>query len=146
MLKETVNDIRKERHDITQEDFTPDNICEIMFQNADELYTDFTKTVLDPCCGIGNLLTYILRHRMSYCKTADDIYQSVSTLYGTELMEDNVIECKDNIIKILKSSGIKFDMEKVHTILDNNIICTDSNDWNYDDWIPKPKYESISLF
>lgn len=37
-------------------------------------------------------------------------------------------------------------MEKVHTILDNNIICTDSNDWNYDDWISKLKYESISLF
>lgn len=146
MLKEDVNDKRKERHDVTQEDFTPENVCAIMFEGAEELYTDFSKTMLDPCCGIGNLLLYALKHRIKHCKTADDLYAAVSTLYGTELMDDNVAECKENFINILRSSKIPFDEERMMSILNSNIICTDSNDWDYENWRPKPKYTTQELF
>ena len=146
MLKENVNDKRKERHSITQEDFTPENVCAIMFNRTEELYRDFTKTILDPCCGIGNLLLFVLKHRLKYCNTEDDLYASVKTLYGTELMEDNVIECKERFIKLLKTSQIKFDEEKMKNILDANIICTDSNDWDYENWKQKPKIIYNVLF
>lgn len=144
MLKEDVNDKRKERHAVTQEDFTPERICRVMFDGAEELYTDFSKTLLDPCCGIGNLLLYCFKHRLNRCKNSEDIYAALSSLYGTELMEDNVAECKERFICAIKSSKIKYDKEKIKVILDANIICTDSNDWDYENWRLKPK--QLTLF
>ena len=146
MLKEDVNDKRKERHAITQEDFTPVNICRVMFETATELYTDFSKTMLDPCCGIGNLLLYCLEHRLENCKTEDDLYAAVSSLYGTELMDDNVCECKQRFIAVLGKANIQYDKKRMTEILDANIICTDSNDWDYENWRKKPKYVTPPLF
>lgn len=146
MLKESVCDKRKERHAVTQEDFTPRKVCKAMFRNAKELFTDFSKTMLDPCCGIGNLLLYVLEYRLEYCKTSEDIYKAISTLYGTELMEDNVEECKENIVHLLKSSDIEFDEAKVIDILNYNIVCTDSNMWDYEEWKPKQKQTTQELY
>ena len=98
MLKNDITDKRKERHQKTQEDFTPVEICRILFEGQDELFSNFKKTFCDPCCGTGNIIRYLLRERLNYCKTSTDVYKALETIYGTELMEDNTEECKQKIL------------------------------------------------
>ena len=71
-------------------------------------------------------------------------------MYGTELMADNVRECKRNILMtLLRFSADKdWDLKdkKIVNIIDKNIVCTDTFKWDYENW--KPMYEptQLSLF
>lgn len=120
-------DIRKERHSITQEDFTPDEVLDVMFKDIDKsLFYDFQKTFCDPCIGIGNIYIYILKRRLKYCSTADDIYNAISSMYGMELMEDNVEECRSRIFEVIKKFKSNIDENKIKLILRDNIVCCDT--------------------
>lgn len=150
MLEQDKTEIRKERHKITQEDFTPEEIVDIMYQQfPDELYTDFSKTIIDPCSGIGNLLLYVIKKRLQYCNTNDDVYNAISTIYGTELMADNVEESKKNILFTILTNtskkGLNLDESVILNILDKNIVCTDTFKWNYEEWKPM-SFGSVELF
>lgn len=150
MNQDWKTDIRKERHSITQEDFTPSEIVDILLQNESELFTDFSKTFCDPCIGIGFIYLEILKKSLEYCKNTDDILAAVSTMYGTELMKDNVEECKKNILfEILKftaSHNLDINDGKVMKILNHNIICTDTFKWDYENWKPILEYKETELF
>jgi len=151
MLEENKTDKRVERHKISQEDFTPEEIVAMLYSNVDELsYSDFSKTFLDPCAGICYILVYCLKKRLQYCKTVDDIKSALSTLYGTELFEDNVIEGRQNMIDaIVNNTDIKLsdeDIQSFNDILTNNIVCTDTFKWDYEHWKPIPQDIQIELF
>jgi type I restriction-modification system DNA methylase subunit len=143
-------DIRKERHSITQEDFTPSEIVDILLQEQEDLFTDFSKTFCDPCIGIGFIYLEILKRRLEHCKTTDDILNAVSTMYGTELMEDNVDECKKNILfeilKFTSSHNLDINDGEIMKILNHNIICTDIFKWDYENWKPILEYKETELF
>ena len=138
MLKNDITDKRKERHQKTQEDFTPVEICHILFEGQDELFTDFNKTFCDPCCGTGNIIRYLLKERLNHCVKSNDVYKALETIYGTELMEDNTDECKQKIlIDCLKwSSSHDLDLKdkKLMQIIEHNIVCTDTFKWDYENW------------
>jgi type I restriction-modification system DNA methylase subunit len=151
MLEQDITEVRKERHQITQEDFTPEEVVDIMYQDCpEEMFSDFSKTILDPCSGIGNLLLYAIKRRLEYCKTNEDVYAAISTIYGTELMEDNVDECKKNILftllSITSKKGINLDESKVIEILNNNFQATDTFKWDYKHWKHDHTGESLELF
>ena len=80
------------------EDFTPVEICKILFEGQDELFSNFKKTFCDPCCGTGNIIRYLLRERLNNCKKPIDVYKALETIYGTELMEDNIEECRQKML------------------------------------------------
>ena len=138
MLKDDINEKRKERHKKTQEDFTPVEICRILFEGQDELFKNFNKTFCDPCCGNGNIIRYLLKERLKYCKVEEDVYKALESIYGTELMEDNTEECKQKIlIDCLKwSSKHNIDLQdkKLISIIEHNIVCTDTFKWDYENW------------
>ena len=91
MLENDITDKRKERHHITQEDFTPDVIVEMMLNKLPkDTFTNFSRKVLDNSCGIGNFLVAILQRRLKKCKTPNDALRAIKTIYGVELMADNV--------------------------------------------------------
>ena len=150
MNQDWKTDIRKERHSITQEDFTPSEIVDILLQNESELFTDFSKTFCDPCIGIGFIYLEILKRRLEHCKNTDDILKAVSTMYGTELMEDNVDECKKNILfeilKFTSSHNLDINDGEIMKILNHNIICTDTFKWDYENWKPILEYKETELF
>jgi type I restriction-modification system DNA methylase subunit len=150
MLIEDQSEIRKKRHHITQEDFTPVSICQIMCDEYSELFSDFSKTFCDIACGIGNILRYILQKRFEYCNSAEDIYKAIETLYGTELMDDNTKECKEKILSDINEIAISknWDISKdiVLKILNNNIVCTDTFTWDYENWAPQKYIKTIPLF
>jgi hypothetical protein len=150
MLKENISDIRKERHKITQEDFTPPEIVDILLQEQNDLFSNFNKTFLDPCIGIGYIYIGVLNKRLNYCKTTSDILNAISTMYGTELMEDNVEECKKNIIyeiiKFTSSHNLDINESDIIKILNHNIICTDTFKWDYENWCLIKENKTIPLF
>lgn len=112
------------------------SIIETMVKDIpDDLYIDFSKTMLDPCSGSGNIILYVFKKRLQYCKTEEDVYNALSTIYGTELMEDNIKECHEKFIDVIKDiPNITCDLKKIIDILNNNIVCTDSFEWDYENW------------
>ena len=140
MLKDDINEKRKARHAITQEDFTPEEICEILCSDCDELFTDFSKTYLDPCSGTGNIIVYILKKRLEHCNTNEDVYNALRTMYGTELMEDNVEESNKNILYNImictSKKHLDLDESVILDILKHNIVHADTFKWDYENWKP----------
>ena len=143
MLKNDINDKRKERHKTTQEDFTPVEICHILFEGQDELYKDFSKTFCDPCCGTGNIIRYLLKERLKYCKVEEDVYKALESIYGTELMEDNAEECRQKMLydcmKWSSEHNVDLIDRRLISIIEHNIVCTDTFKWDYENW---KRYES----
>ena len=75
-------------------------------------------------CGNGNFLIAILERRM---KVGVSHLDALKTIYGVDIMQDNVIECKRRL-----SLGSE-DLE-IWKILDNNIICADALNPDHDGW------------
>lgn len=156
MLDSDKTDIRHERHHITQEDFTPQAIVnDMMVKLPEETFVDFSKTVLDPSCGIGNFLVAILERRLEHCESQDDAIKAMRTLFGVELMADNVEECRNRLYDmIINKFPAILDDEKTNyclrSIVRNRIQWHDSLDFDYDHWQPlnttlRQKYKTISF-
>lgn len=149
MLEQDITQKRKDRHHITQEDFTPPEVIDMLFKDIpQDLYTDFSKKFCDPCAGIGNILVYVLNKRLEYCKSENDILNALSTLYGVELMDDNLEELKEHLYNIIKDNidDISDDLNsKIWKILNTNLVCSDFFDWDFENWCSK-KINVVELF
>jgi len=75
-------------------------------------------------CGNGNFLVEVLNRRL---KAGVKHIDAIKTIYGVDIMEDNIQECKERLAMGSKS-------KKVWEILDNNIICADALDPNHKGW------------
>ena len=144
MLKEDKIKKRKERHAITQEDFTPDCVVEVMLaQLPEDSFTNMKRTILDTSCGIGNFLVAILIRRLENCTTAEDAFLAVKTLFGVELMADNVHDCRqrlyDTIVakfpELPQDAGMNY---KIRATIRNRIKWRDSLKFDY-------KWDSLAL-
>ena len=86
----------KTRVKATGEIFTPTPLVqEILDQLPQELFTDPNKTFLDPTCGDGQFLGEILIRKMENGSTFE---QALSTVYGVDLMQDNIDECRKRLL------------------------------------------------
>jgi hypothetical protein len=80
----------------TGEVFTPTELVrEILEQIPVEQFTDPTKTFLDNSCGDGQFLGEVLIRKMEHGST---FKQALSTVYGVDLMQDNVDECRKRLL------------------------------------------------
>ena len=141
MLKSDITKERKARHHITQEDFTPVEIVKEMCDMvSSEIFTNFSKTFCDPCCGIGNILCYVLEKRLQYCNSQEDKVKAISTIYGVELMQDNVDECKERIYNLVGKTP------EIEKIVNHNIVCSDFFKWDFENWTPINEQISVKLF
>ena len=145
MLEQDITEKRKERHKITQEDFTPPEIVSLLCNGSEELFTDFSKTVCDPCCGIGNIILFILRKRFENCKTQSDCEHAIESVYGTELMDDNTDECKERIKELIKEFNFEI-TDTINNIINTNIVCSDTFKWDYENWCPIKESKCDALF
>lgn len=104
----------------TGEVFTPTELVqEILDQLPRYLFTDNTKTFLDNSCGDGQFLSEVLIRKMEYGSTFE---QALSTIYGVDLMPDNVAECRRRLL-----CG-RTDLEH---IVRTNIVCHDALTYDY---------------
>lgn len=111
------NNISRERQKQTSEHFTPENIIQEMLSLVDKTnWNNENITFLDPCCGDGNILELILLKKL---ENGHNPTQALSTIYGIELMQDNVKHCKKRLLEIVGNTP------EHNKIVKTNIICAD---------------------
>lgn len=130
--EETRKDRRKSKEVNSQEFFTPYSIVKRMCDKvSDEDWADPNKTFCEPCFGNGQFLIYIIYNRILHGVSWK---RALETTYGVELMQDNVDECKDRVISLLKALDIDFDENIARDIMDKNLVCSNFFDWDFEHW------------
>jgi len=104
----------------TGEVFTPIHTVQRMLNNLpQDLFEDTTKTFLDNSCGDGQFLGEILIRKMENGSTFE---QALSTIYGVDLMPDNVDLCRERLL--CGQTHLKY-------IVERNIVCHDALTYDY---------------
>lgn len=104
----------------TGECFTPTPLVqEILAQLPAEVFADPAKTFLDPSCGDGQFLAEVLIRKMEAGST---FKEALSTIYGVDLMPDNVKLCQDRLL---------CGQEHLRHIVERNIVCADALKYHY---------------
>ena len=97
----------------------PELVIEILKQLPDQLW-DEGKTYLDPTAGDGNFLAAVLIIKMELGHE-----NPLSTIYGVDIMQDNVDECRQRLIDIAGDTPENWDTVR------NNIRCEDGLKYDY---------------
>jgi len=83
----------------TAEVFTPTELVITMIDDLEktdpELFSNPQKTFLDNSCGDGQFLSEVVIRKME--RSGCTLEKALSTTYGVEFMEDNVIECRKRL-------------------------------------------------
>ena len=104
----------------TGEVFTPTVLVEeILDKIEQELFNDVTKTFLDPSCGDGQFLASVLYRKL---ENGIDFEQALSTIYGVDLMQDNVELCRERLL---------CGRDDLRHIVELNIVCADALTYHY---------------
>ena len=116
----------------TNEFFTPYSIIKRMCDKIpDEDWSDPKKTFLESSFGNGQFVVYIVWNRIQH---GIDWQTALKTLYGVELMADNVKETKERVIDLLDKMNINYDKETAMEIMDKNLVCADFFKWDFENW------------
>lgn len=111
-------------------------MCDLVKDETERIDSRF----LEPACGDGNFLAEILTRKLEavkrkYKKSTLDYEKNavlaISSLYGVDIMQDNVLACRDRLFKLWDKeykSVCKKDCndqtcEAVKFILSKNIVC-----------------------
>lgn len=121
--------ISKQREKENGEVFTPKELIGEMLLKIDEdVWRDPTKTFLEPSCGDGNILCEIFIYRIAY---GIDPLVALETLYGVELMDDNVEIARQRLWQLYADAGGS-DVIASGKILNTNIVCTNSLEYDFE--------------
>ena len=97
--------------------YTPVPIAEFILKWGINGSTDFD--ILEPSCGDGNFLGEVLIRKI---KNGIDFETALSTIYGVDLMPDNVKLCQDRLL---------CGREDLRHIVEQNIVCADALTYHY---------------
>jgi N-6 DNA Methylase len=92
----------KERVKQVGEVFTPDWLVEEMLDKLPRETWQEGKTFLDNSCGNGNFLIAVLTRKL---QQGHDPLGALQSIYGTDIMQDNIEECRDRLLHIVASFG-----------------------------------------
>lgn len=110
----------KTRVKATGEVFTPESLVQEILNSLDQtLFTDPIKTFLEPSCGDGQFLASVLYRKL---ENSIDFETALSTIYGVDLMQDNVELCRDRLL---------CGREDLRHIVERNIVCADGLRYHY---------------
>ena len=103
----------------TGEVFTPTQLVnEVLDQLPQELFSNPTKTFIDPACGDGQFLSEVLIRKL---ENNIEFEVALSTIYGVDLMADNVKLTQERLLcgheefrhivekNIVEANGIEYD-------------------------------------
>ena len=114
---------REARKAQTAEDFTPPSLVNEMLDKLAKYGSGAWnpgKTFLDPACGNGNMLVEVLKRKLSL---GHDPSQALSTIYGCDIMRDNIRECRLRLLKVLRDSGTAITLDHIKTVF-NQVVLT----------------------
>jgi hypothetical protein len=104
----------------TGEVFTPTELVrEMLGQIPMDQFTDPAKMFLDNSCGDGQFLGEVLIRKM---KNGSAFEQALRTIYGVDLMIDNVDLCRERLL---------CGQEQLRHIVEQNIQCRDALKFGY---------------
>lgn len=115
----------------THEFFTPSDLVIKINEWLDDydptLFTDTNKTFMDHSCGDGQILSEVLIRKLEKGSlnglvSDSDFKQALSTIYGVDLMMDNVELCRDRLL---------CGREDLRDIVQKNIVCHDALTYDY---------------
>jgi hypothetical protein len=105
----------------TGEVFTPTSRVQKILDGLDwpSFFTEPDKTVLDNSCGDGQFLGEVLIRKV---ENGIDFETALSTIYGVDIMEDNVDLCRERLL---------CGREDLRHIVERNILCHDALIYDY---------------
>ena len=121
--RKNLNEIERDylRVKATGEVFTPLSVITKKLNDLEKhdpsLFKNPSNTFLEPSCGDGNFLSEVLIRKMENGSTFE---QALSTIYGVDLMQDNVDLCRERLLcgredlrhvveqNIYQADGLKF--------------------------------------
>ena len=141
-MKTTLNSQTKSRERVREhgEVFTAERevkaMCDLVKDETERIDSRF----LEPACGDGNFLAEILTRKLEvvkrkYKKSTLDYEKNavlaISSVYGVDIMQDNVLACRDRLFKlwdkeyktVCKKDCNDQTREAVKFILTKNIVC-----------------------
>lgn len=121
---------RKSRQKQTAEIFTPPEIADKMLNLLPSQVWDYKKTFLDPASGNGGLLLPVLRRKLG---DKHDPLQALKTIFGIDILADNVLECRLRLLCLVKEFGYKITQPMCEAVIQNII------------WTPLKDYEKGAL-
>lgn len=131
---------RKDRKKTTGEDFTPPWLIDDMLAKLPQSAWAPSKTFIDPAAGNGNMLIQVLWRKIS---RGHDPLEALWTIYGIDIMQDNVRECR---LRLLKTIQLHEPLTEEHVkAVFTNVIHLNSKKYpkgalQYDFSFPKAKY------
>jgi hypothetical protein len=123
--------------------FTSEREINAMLDLVESETQNIESTFLEPACGSGNFLIEILDRKLNIVKSRYKKNQlqyecyafiAVSSVYGIEILEDNVKECRQNLYQIFEKQYSNLFkkkckdklLESIHFVLERNIIFGDA--------------------
>lgn len=104
----------------TSEVFTPTKLVQDTLNRLpQDVFVDSNKTFLDNSCGDGQFLSEVLIRKL---ENGIDFETALSTIYGVDLMPDNVTLCQNRLL---------CGQEHLRHIVEKNIVCADALTYNY---------------
>lgn len=113
----------KTRTIFTGEVFTPNLLISEIHSFYPERCWKPKKTFLDPSCGNGNFLVATLKEKLNRGHNKE---QALSTIYGIDIMKDNVKEAQNRLLEIAGNSEAYKKIVKSNVVQGNTLIF----DWN----------------
>lgn len=100
--------------------FTPTPLVEEILDKMDaKLFVDPSSTFLDNSCGDGQFLASVLYRKLI---NGIDFETALSTVYGVDLMQDNVNLCRERLL---------CGRTDLAHIVERNIVCHDALTYDY---------------
>jgi hypothetical protein len=121
----------KARVKATGEIFTKEWLVRACLDKIDQFdqnsFLDQTNTFCDPACGDGNLISEVLIRKIEAVAINGEVNekqfeQALQTIYGVDLMQDNVDLCRERLLCGRKD---------LRHIVEKNIVCADSLRYHY---------------
>lgn len=100
-------------------------MCDLI---PEDMYSDLTKTFLEPACGEGVFLIEIFKRKLAYCNGERDGLKALNCLFGVDIQADNVEATRRNLLAVYKEhfpNANDFAMSFARAIVNSHIICDD---------------------
>lgn len=124
------HETRKVRQKQTAEVFTPPKLVRQMLNKLPKEVWRKGKTFCDPAVGNGNFLIAILIRKI---EKDHNPLQAIQSIYGVDIMRDNIQECRLRLLKVLQLFSIPITEDSIRAVMTNIV------------WININKYPGGSL-
>ena len=117
-----MGDIERDKNRTLQssEFFTPTNEVQLILEEyPQDQFSDINSVWCDNSCGDGQFLGEVLIRKL---ENGIDFETALSTIYGVDLMQDNVELCRERLL---------CGREDLRHIVEQNIVCADGLRYHY---------------